>query len=81
MDEAKLLRKLRKYERNVLMFLYDFNVDFTNNLSERDLRLVKSHLKVSGGFRSQEGASCFILSVPDSLPNHASHGSKYTGKS
>ena len=59
MDEAKLLRRLRKYERNVLLFLYDFNVDFTNNLSERDLRLVKSHFKVSGGFRSQEGASLF----------------------
>ena len=58
-DEAKLLRRFRKYERNVLLFLYDFNVDFTNNLSERDLRLVKSHLKVSGGFRSQEGASLF----------------------
>ena len=58
-DEAKLLRRFRKYEKNVLLFLYDFNVDFTNNLSERDLRLVKGHLKMSGGFRSQEGASLF----------------------
>lgn len=59
LDEAKLLRRLRKHERNVLLFLYDFQVDFTNNLSERDLRLIKCHLKMSGGFRSQEGASLF----------------------
>lgn len=59
LDESKLLRRLKKYARNVLLFLYDFNVDFTNNLSERDLRLVKCHLKVSGGFRTQEGASLF----------------------
>ena len=54
-DEKRLLNRLRKYRENHLLFAMDFNVPFDNNLSERDLRLVKTKTKVSGCFRSLQG--------------------------
>lgn len=53
----KLYRRIKKYKKNHLYFIKDFNVDFDNNMSERDLRIFKTKTKVSGGFRSMIGAS------------------------
>jgi len=58
-EEKKLLNRLKKYRDNHLLFALNFAVPFDNNLSERDLRMVKTKGKVSGCFRSLDGAKYF----------------------
>jgi transposase len=54
-----LLERLKTYKDDVLRFLHDFAVPFTNNLAERDLRMMKVKTKISGAFRTFAGASAF----------------------
>lgn len=59
-EEQRLLNRMKKYKENHLIFLYDFSMPFDNNLSERDLRHVKSKQKISGHFNSMEGIKNYL---------------------
>ena len=56
-----LLERLRDYEDDVLRFMTSPVVPFTNNQGENDIRMTKVHQKISGCFRSMQGAQMFCL--------------------
>jgi transposase len=43
----------------VLAFLDDLSIPFTNNQAERDLRMAKVQQKISGTFRAEDSPTCF----------------------
>jgi transposase len=51
-----LLERLIKYEDEILRFMTDVNVPFTNNFGEFCIRMAKVHDKISGCFRSWRGS-------------------------
>ena len=56
---ANLLLRLRTYSDDVWRFATDHNVPFTNNLAEQAVRMPKVKQKISGGFRTKNGADTF----------------------
>lgn len=62
-----LLLRLQSFRSDVLRFLHQVNILFTNNQAERDLRMMKCKQKISGCFRSTDGAVDFAnirLTIP-----------------
>lgn len=70
---GSLLRRLDIYREDVLRFATDFRVSFDNNQAERDVRMVKLQQKISGGWRSETGATAF-LAVRSYLSTARKHG-------
>lgn len=57
--EQNLIERIREYHDNYFLWIYDFSLPTTDNLSERALRCVKSHMKISGQFESEKTAGYF----------------------
>lgn len=55
-----LLLRLDCQQAEALRFAHDFRVPFTNNLAEQDIRMVKLQQKISGCWRSAQGASSYL---------------------
>ena len=60
-----LLKRLTNFKESILFYIHDFTIPYDNNFIERALRMIKGKTKVSGGFRSEDGAIRFgnIMSV------------------
>lgn len=55
-----LLLRLDEREEEVIRFATDFRVPFDNNQAERDIRMVKLQQKISGCWRTTQGADRFL---------------------
>jgi hypothetical protein len=58
-DGPDIIRRLIERKQDTLRFLHDAAAPFTNNQAERDGRMMKVKMKISGGFRCQDGADDF----------------------
>jgi transposase len=69
---VNLLKRLERYQDDVLRFTTDFDAPFTNNQAERDIRLIKLQQKISGSWRSLAGADdfCAIRSYVSTMKKH-----------
>ena len=68
-EEKALLNRLIKYKASHLLFLYDFRIHYSNNMSEKDLRICKGRQKMAGGFRTASGREmyCKIMSFIETV--------------
>jgi transposase len=58
-DGYNLVMRFFNYDQEILAFMNDFSIPFDNNQAERDIRMMKLRQKISGSFRTMQGAKDF----------------------
>lgn len=64
---------MRGFTREIWRFAHDFTVPFDNNQAERDIRMTKIQIKISGGWRTTPGARAW-LRVRSYISTTGKHG-------
>ena len=59
-DVFALANRLKEHGSKYLAFLDNADISFTNNQAERDIRMIKTKQKISGGFRTDDYAKHFV---------------------
>ena len=59
--EKTVLTRIHEYMDNYFRWVEDFSLPTTDNLSERGLRGIKSHMKISGQFESEQTAKYYAV--------------------
>lgn len=57
--EKTVINRIEEYKDNYFRWIEDFSLPTTDNLSERGLRGIKSHMKISGQFDSEKTAKYY----------------------
>jgi transposase len=70
-----LIERLERHRESVLAYLRKEEVPFTNNQAEQDIRMTKVKMKVSGGFRTKEGA-CMFARIRSAISTMKKQGRK-----
>ena len=71
--ERALIERFAQHKDSVCRFVHDFKVPFDNNQAERDVRNVKTKVKVSGCFRTRKGGQDY-LDVMSYISTGRKHG-------
>jgi transposase len=66
-----LLERLINFEDDVLRFMKEADIPFTNNQGGNDIRMTKVQQKISGCFRSMEGTETFCRVIFFNTSNYA----------
>jgi transposase len=56
-----MMERFKNHKEDIIRFLKDFTVPFGNNVAEQAMRMMKLKQKISGCFRSEEGAASFAI--------------------
>jgi len=70
-----LLERMDKYRDEILAFIWDPEIPFSNNQAEQDIRMVKVKQKISGGFRTLLNAEIFAR-IRSYISTEQKHGVK-----
>ena len=62
-EEQILIKRILEYQAEYLLCVSDFDVPFSNNLSERSLRDLKSKMKISGQFNNIATAKYYAADI------------------